>query len=163
MQTSIPYQEPRIGGIPRRKLKFVLGGLVIALAITALIVNGVRSAGNYYITLEELAARGSQVVGDGVRVKAPVDKESVDYDTRDIELTFDLIDDQGNRLPVVYNDVMPDLFMKSTSVIVEGRLTQQGVFRADLILVQCPSKYRDAAGPGDQTILDQPEVSAVTR
>lgn len=163
MQTSIPYQEPRIGGIPRRKLKFVLGGIVIALAITALIVNGVRSGGNYYVTLDEMAARAPQVVGDGVRIKATVDKDSVEYDTRNIELTFDLIDDQGNRLPIVYSDVMPDLFMKSTSVIVEGRLAQNGVFNANLILVQCPSKYRDAADPDDQMPGNQLQSSAATR
>lgn len=141
----------------------MLGGLVIARAITALIVNGVHSGGNYYITLDEMAARGPQVIGDGVRIKAAVDKGSVEYDTRNIELTFDLIDDRGNRLPVVYNDVMPYLFMKSTSVIVEGQLVQNGVFNANLILVQCPSKYRDAADSGDQMLDNRLQRSAATR
>nr|WP_290667238.1 cytochrome c maturation protein CcmE [Ardenticatena sp.] len=159
--TVLVREEPYIGPIPKRKFKFVVGGMVILLAMVFLIYQGVRAGGAYYITLEELRARGDAVVGDMVRVEAPVDKESVEYDTRNIVLRFDMVDEQGNRLPVVYHDVMPDLFMKSTSVIVEGRLNENGVFEASNILVKCPSKYEEAAEAGAEVPTDhyQPEPS----
>lgn len=152
--TAIPHEETYIGPIPKRKLKFVLGGVVILIAIAFLITNGVRSAGNYYITLEELAARGDQVVGQGIRINAVVDKESVEYDSRDIRLAFDVVDDQGHRQHVVYDDVMPDLFMKSESVIVEGQLNDAGIFQANMILVKCPSKYQEKVEEGEQVPED---------
>lgn len=155
--TVIPRTEARIGPIPKRKLKFVLGGLVLLVAIAFLIVNGIRSAGNYYITLEEMANRGDEIVGQGVRVSAVVDKESVQYDSRDIRLTFDLVGDQGHRQHVVYNDVMPDLFMKSESVIVEGHLNESGTFEASMILVKCPSKYQNALEEGQAVPEDHYE------
>lgn len=147
--TAIPREEAYIGPIPKRKLKFVLGGAVILIALVLLIANGVRSAGNYYITLEEMVAQKNQIVGDGVRVSAVVDKESVQYDSRDIRLSFDMVDDQGHRQHVVYNDVMPDLFMKSESVIVEGHVNEAGIFEANMILVKCPSKYEEALEEGE--------------
>ena len=148
--TAIPHEDAYFGPIPKRKLKFVLGGVVILIAIAFLITNGVRSAGNYYITLEELAARGDQVIGEGIRINAVVDKESVEYDSRDIRLAFDLVDENGHRQHVVYDDVMPDLFMKSESVIVEGQLNDAGTFQANMILVKCPSKYEEKVEEGEQ-------------
>jgi len=148
--TTITYDQPKIGPIPKRKLKFVIGGVVALVSIAALIVNGLLSASNYYITLEEALSQGDRLVGKGLRINAVVDKESVKYDTQNIVLTFDLVDEAGRRVPVVYRDVMPDLFMKSESVIVEGRLNENGVFEADLILVKCPSKYEEAIEPGTQ-------------
>ncbi|MDQ7029135.1 MAG: cytochrome c maturation protein CcmE [Ardenticatenia bacterium] len=148
--TTITYEQPKIGPIPKRKLKFVIGGVVALLSIVALIVNGLVNASNYYITLEEALSQGNRLVGKGLRINAVVDKESVQYDPKNIVLTFDLVDEAGRRVPVVYRDVMPDLFMKSESVIVEGRLNEKGVFEADMILVKCPSKYEEAIEAGEQ-------------
>ncbi len=147
----IEYSQAKVGPFPKRKFKFLVGGFVAVAAIAVLIVNGLMSAGNYYITLEEAVSQGDRLVGQGVRINAAVDKESVRYDTQNIVLTFNLMDEAGNRLPVVYHDVMPDLFMKSERVIVEGRLNEQGIFEASLILVKCPSKYEEALEEG-QTV-----------
>lgn len=152
---AIPHPRERVGPFPRAKLKFILGGAIILVAIAALIANGVRTAGNYYITLDELAAKGDQAVGQGLRVSAPVDKDSVNYDTRQIVLAFDLVDPaSGARQSVVFRDVMPDLFMKSESVIVEGRLDSNHVFEAETILVKCPSKYESAVEAGQPVPQD---------
>ncbi len=132
------------------KAKFFAGGGLIILAIGFLIFNGVRSGGNYYLTLDELAARNDSMVDRGVRVNAVVDKESVHYDSRAISLTFDLVNpESGVRRTVVYNEPMPDLFMKSESVIVEGSVQASGTLEAHTILVKCPSKYEDAQAQGE--------------
>ena len=145
MQT-IPHNSVR----PKRgKTKFYAGGAVIILAIAMLIVNGVRS-GSYYLTLDELAERAATLDGRGVRVNAVVDKESVNYDSRAIQLTFDLVDPEtGTRRTVVYNQAMPDTFMKSESVIVEGTVQPDGTLEAHTLLVKCPSKYEEAQAAGE--------------
>jgi cytochrome c-type biogenesis protein CcmE len=152
--TAIPYPEKQRGPLGA-KFKFWAGGLVIIVAIAALIINGVQTAGNYYITLPELAAKGNAAVGQGLRISAPVDKASVNYDTQQIALHFELLDPEtGLRQAVVYHDVMPDLFMKSESVIVEGRLGDDHVLEASTILVKCPSKYEEAIKQGEQVPTD---------
>ena len=98
-----------------------VGGALIVLAIAYLIFNAVSTNGNYYLTLDELAAKESSLVNRGVRVNATVDMESVHYDTEAITLAFDLVDPEtGVRRAVLFNDPMPDLFMKSESVIARS-------------------------------------------
>ncbi len=115
----------------------------------ALIMNGIQTGGNYYLTLDELAAKGASITNQGVRINATVDKESVEYDSRAISLTFDLVNpESGARRSVVFNDPMPDLFLKSESVIVEGVVNNSGTLEAHTILVKCPSKYEEAEENG---------------
>ena len=148
MQTI--QQTPRRPGTNKRK--FMAGGVIIALAIVALIYNGLQMGGAYYLTLDELAAKGSSMTGQGVRLNAEVDKESVDYDARALTLSFDLVDPTtGARRAVTYNDPMPDLFMRSESVIVEGIVQPDGALDAHNIIVKCPSKYEEAADNGEIT------------
>ncbi len=129
--------------------KFLAGGGLIILAIMALIMNGIQTGGNYYLTLDELAAKGASITNQGVRINATVDKESVEYDSRAISLTFDLVNpESGARREVVFNDPMPDLFLKSESVIVEGAVNNSGTLEAHTILVKCPSKYEEAEENG---------------
>jgi len=129
--------------------KFFAGGGLIILAIMALIMNGIQTGGNYYLTLDELAAKGASITNQGVRINATVDKESVEYDSRAISLTFDLVNpESGARRSVVFNDPMPDLFLKSESVIVEGVVNDSGTLDAHTILVKCPSKYEEAQENG---------------
>lgn len=48
-----------------------------------------------------------------------LDKESVDYDPRGPALKFRLQNEDGSlKLPVVFNDIMPDNLMKSTEIVV---------------------------------------------
>ena len=152
----------RIANPPRTvgagKTKFVAGGVTIVIAIVLLIWNGIRTGGNYYLTLDELETRESTLLDRGVRVNATVDKESVAYDAQAISLRFDLVDpESGARRPVVFNDPMPDLFMKSESVIVEGAVDETGTLQAHTILVKCPSKYEEAQAKGEAIPVDHLE------
>lgn len=147
--------QPKSLALLNGKTRFFAGGALIIVAIIALISNGIQSGGNYYLTLDELAAKSDAMVGRGVRVNAVVDKESVVYDAQAITLSFDLVDPaSGTRQHVVFNDPMPDLFMKSESVIVEGTLTDTGRLDAHTILVKCPSKYEEAQQNGSEVPLD---------
>lgn len=148
----------RIAPPPRSrggKAKFWAGGTLIVAAILLLIVNGLRTGGNYYLTVDELAERGESMVNRGVRVNGQVDTATVNYDSRAISLAFEIVDpESGARRQVLYQDPMPDLFLKSESVIVEGRVTEAGVLEAHTILVKCPSKYEEAQQKGEEIPVD---------
>jgi cytochrome c-type biogenesis protein CcmE len=142
------------------KVRFMAGGALIIVAIIALIANGLQMGGNYYLTLDELAAQSDAMMGRGIRVNAAVDKESVVYDSQSITLQFDLVDTAtGERRTVVYNDPMPDLFMKSESVIVDGTLATSGTLEAHTILVKCPSKYEEKIEKGEAVPTDHYQES----
>mgnify|MGYP005858959509 FL=1 len=54
---------------------------------------------------------------------------------------FELIDNQGKKEKVYYNDAKPQDFERSEQVVVVGAYNKQGKFVADKILMKCPSKY----------------------
>jgi cytochrome c-type biogenesis protein CcmE len=140
-QLGLPLPKP---SRPRRQTKLYVGGAIIALVMVHLIAVSLRGSSSYYLTIAELQARGADIVDRSVRVSAVVDKETIDYDVKSLTLRFDLVD-EGGRLPVVYSGVKPDMLSRSEGVVVEGRLLDSGAFRADTILVKCPSKYVEVA------------------
>ena len=44
-------------------------------------------------------------------------------------------------MPVVYTGIIPDTFTAGAEVTVEGHLESSGVFQANTIFANCPSKY----------------------
>ena len=125
------------------KWKFVIGGLLILGAIAYVTITSFQSNSVYYITLQELNAQRATVVGQTVRVNAPLDKSSVQFNDKSLTLKFNLVD-SGFVQPVVYKGVVPDTMGDGATIVAEGRLGADGGFQASTILVKCPSKYEAA-------------------
>jgi cytochrome c-type biogenesis protein CcmE len=122
------------------KMKFIIGSLLILGAIAYVTISSFQTNAIYYLTLKEVSAQRASLIGQPVRVNAPLDKSSIQFDDKTLTLRFDLKD--GDLiLPVVYKGVVPDTMDKGESVVAEGRLGADGVFQASTILVKCPSKY----------------------
>ncbi|MGB9301898.1 MAG: cytochrome c maturation protein CcmE [Anaerolineae bacterium] len=124
----------------KSKYRFLAGGLLIAAVVLLLFGTSLRSSTVYYLTVEELISQEPPVDGQRVRVAGLVDNESVDWEPGSSTLRFNLIEGDGT-LPVVYEGHVPDAFAQADSAVVEGELSPDGVFVADSLVVQCPSKY----------------------
>jgi len=44
-------------------------------------------------------------------------------------------------MPVDYKGTLPDIFKPGITVVVEGTLGDDGVFRARTLLAKCPSRF----------------------
>jgi len=123
--------------------KLIIGGLLIVAAIAFLAIRSFQSSAVYYLTLEELDAKGAAMIGRDVRIAAKLDKDSIQWDNANMTVRFKVF--EGERvLPVVYSfakNPVPDTLELGESVVVEGQLGDDGVFHAHTIFVQCPSKY----------------------
>jgi cytochrome c-type biogenesis protein CcmE len=122
------------------KLKFLIGGLLILGAIAYVTISSFQTNAIYYLTLKELNAQRGSLINQPVRVNAPLDKSSIQFDDKTLILKFNLKDDTL-VLPVVYKGVKPDTFEQGESVVAEGKLGPDGTFQASTLLVKCPSKY----------------------
>ena len=71
-------------------------------------------------------------------------------------LHFRLEDEEGEILDVAYEGVKPANFEQATSVVAIGQY-KEGVFKADQLLVKCPSKYQ---AEGSDEYLDAREAPA---
>ncbi len=122
------------------KKKFLVGGIIVSLAIGYLAYAGFESSATYYYEVGELLAQGSSIYDENVRVNGQVVPGSVEQETAGRELRFTIIDGEES-LPVVYQGVVPDSFKVGTEVVVEGQLNPVGIFQAHTLMPKCPSKY----------------------
>jgi cytochrome c-type biogenesis protein CcmE len=148
--SSVTAPLPRSGSVKLGgKAKFFVGGLLILAAIAYVTISSFQSNAIYYLTLKELNAQKASLVNQPVRINAPLDKSTIQFDDKTLTLQFNLKD--GNFiLPVVYKGVKPDTFEQGESVVAEGRLGADGTFQASQILVKCPSKYESQPNPSGQ-------------
>ncbi len=128
------------------KWKFLIGGLLILGAIAYVTLSSFQTNAIYYLTLKEMYAQRGSLINQPVRINAPLDKSSIQFDDKTLTLRFNLKEDDL-VLPVVYKGVNPDTFEQGESVVAEGKLGADGTFIASTILVKCPSKY-ESQTPG---------------
>ena len=120
--------------------KFLIGGLIVFLAIGYLGYIGFRGAATYYYTVGELLEQGSSIYGENVRVNGQVTPDSVEQASAGRILRFTIIDGEES-LPVVYQGIVPDTFKVGSDVTVEGHLNSAGIFQAHTLMPKCPSRY----------------------
>ena len=153
---------------PAGRLKFIIGGLLIVAAVVYLIVSSTQASAQYFLTVEELIAKGAGISGRDVRISGAVIGDTVKYDPQTLNLTFTIasisgdnkeIEAQGGlaavlheavtdpnrqRVVVVYNGPKPDLLRDEAQAIITGKLGEDGVFYATELLLKCPTKYEEA-------------------
>jgi len=150
--TSVP--SVRIAGhAANKKTKFVVGGVIIALAIVYLIYTGIQSTAAYFLTVDELYAKGIAMHNRTIRVSGEVDADTIQFNNRDLTLTFDVFSDTGERMPVVFNGPKPDQMRHGADAIVEGKYDGE-TFTAQSLLLKCPSRYEEGT-------IEEVQVEAV--
>ena len=154
-------------GSPSR-MKFIIGGALIVAAVIYLIVSSTQASAQYFLTIDEVVAKGAEVGDRDLRISGAVIGESIEYDRETLTLSFTVahvpgdsadLEDEGGlaealhaavtdpnraRLAVVYEGPMPDLLQHESQAIMTGRLGEGGVFYADELLLKCPTKYEEA-------------------
>lgn len=170
---DLAHSQPAAAARPARsflngKGKFLAGGLLILAAIVYLVWTSATANAQYFLTIDELKTRGSEMMGREIRVSGAVIGDSIQYDSKTLKLTFEVantpgsqkeIDAQGgmaavlhaavidpnrNRITVVYSGVKPDLLKNEAQAIMTGKLNQDGTFVAQELLLKCPTRYEEA-------------------
>ncbi len=135
------------------KPKFIAGGAVIALALAYMIYAGVTQSAVYFVTPSEL--RQAPVAGKAYRVGGMVEKGTLRWDARTLDLSFALTDGRAT-IPVRHTGTAPDLFGEGRGAVVEGRWTADGYFKASQILAKHSEEYKaphDSSEAGYQELL----------
>ena len=156
--------HPRSGS----RIKFVIGGVLILVAITYLIISSTKANAEYFFTIDELISRGQSVVGQNVRISGAVVGDSIQYDPADLSLHFTIanvpadnkqieaqgglaavlhaavVDPSRTRMQVEYVGPKPDLLRDEAQAIMTGHIGEDNTFYADELLLKCPTKYEEA-------------------
>ena len=150
------------------RTKFIVGGALILAAVIYLIFSATKANAEYFLTVDELQAKGATLTGQNVRISGAVVGNTIQYDANSLTLTFDVaqvpgdqkevdaegglaavlhaavIDPSRARLKIIYNGPKPDLLKDEAQAIMTGHLDSNGVFHADELLLKCPTKYQEA-------------------
>jgi len=120
----------------RMVLRWGLPAAVVAACVGYLIYSASGGSTQYYLTVSEL--RANAPAGD-VRV-AGVVQDDVTRSDGGLHVTFTENDGTAS-MPVDYKGTLPDIFKPGITVVVEGTLGDDGVFRARTLLAKCPSRF----------------------
>ena len=147
------------------RTKFMIGGIMIAAAIVYLIASSTKATKQYYMTIDELIARGEAIVDRDIKISGVIRGDTIEYDAQALTLCFTvanipadldgiqkaggimevqqqaIADPNASRLEVVYIGPRPDLLRHGAQAIITGRLGEDGVFYADELLLKCPTRY----------------------
>ena len=123
-------------------VKFIIGGVVVAVVIGVLIATSFSGSTSDYLTVADARALGPDQSRDS-RVAGAVVPDSVEWSTRDLHLTF-RIEDETGILPISYYGPQPDMLVDAVEAVVIGKYDPAAeVFEADELLMKCPSKYEE--------------------
>lgn len=128
------------------RTKFLVGGALILVVAGYLMTTAIAQTGTYYMTPTELAAKVAQdpsFLGTGIKVGARVVPGSVIRAPGGRDMTF-RVTDGDKTYPVSFHGLAPDTFTDSVDVVMDGRLAQDGTFRATTVLAKCASRYENA-------------------
>ncbi|UCC88949.1 MAG: cytochrome c maturation protein CcmE [Anaerolineales bacterium] len=143
MSEVVTQAQPHTGSsAANKRVKFIIGGAVIALAIIYLIFTATQSTAAYFLTVEELNDKGSVIYDRNVRVSGKVIGDSIDFNSRDLNLSFEIVGEEGGTLPVVFNGPKPDQMRHDAEAIIEGKY-DGNEFIAQTLLLKCPSRYEE--------------------
>jgi len=148
--------------------KFVIGGILILGAVIFLIWTSTAANAEYFLTIDELNAKGSSILDKNLRVSGAVLGDSIQYDAQSLTLSFEVahvpgdnaeletegglaealhqavMDPSRARMKVVYVGAKPDLLRNEAQAIMTGHLGNDGIFYADELLLKCPTRYEEA-------------------
>ena len=167
--------EPNDNRLPHpSRLKFIVGGVIVAACIVALVAKTTGASLDFYSSVGEFlqrvesgkaGGRGtvprpytevSDSVGAGhrsppsgagaARVRGMVQAGSVQHDAAGLDTEFILVDGKAT-LPVFYHGVLPATFEPGSDLVVQGTYdAARKVFVASQLMFKCPSKYESKKG-----------------
>jgi cytochrome c-type biogenesis protein CcmE len=122
---------------PRHKRFALVGGLVVASgAVVALVLNAFQSNMVFFYSPSQVAANEAPQ-GRLFRVGGLVENGSVKVEG--VKVHF-VITDSAQKVPVLYQGILPDLFKEGKGVVAQGQL-KNGVFEAREVLAKHDENY----------------------
>lgn len=123
-----------------RRLLLIFVAMLLLAGAVALALLALRDNIVFFYTPAEVASKAH--AGQHLRVGGLVQEGSLVREQNQ-HLKF-IIADPTSPLTVIYQGALPDLFREGAGIVAEGRLLENGVFEASLILAKHDERYMPA-------------------
>jgi cytochrome c-type biogenesis protein CcmE len=122
----------------QRLILIILAAFALVGAVL-LAMWGLQDKAAYFVTPSDIAV-GRIQPDRAMRLGGMVVKGSLKRDPDGVTVRF-TVSDLKAETPVIYRDILPDLFREGSGVVAEGRLEPNGLFVADKILAKHDERY----------------------
>ncbi|MEO8384863.1 MAG: cytochrome c maturation protein CcmE [Betaproteobacteria bacterium] len=122
----------------RRFMWIALGLCVIGIAVT-LVLRAFNSNMVFFFTPTDVAENKAPA-DRTFRIGGLVTAGSVKRQSDGLTVTF-AVTDMAKTIPVTFTGILPDLFKEGKGVVAQGKLGQDGVFRAAEVLAKHDENY----------------------
>ncbi len=127
-----------------RKLWLLGGAVLIVAGFSYLMYGGIGQNLVYFLTPEELHAKGDAAYEQPIRLGGQVVPGSVKWDAQNLDLRFALTG--GSRQVEVHSrKAPPQMFQEGQGVVVEGSMGRSGVFESNNLMVKHSNEYKAPA------------------
>ncbi len=145
---------------PRHKRLILVSSGVAALAIAAGLVLGAFQKNMVFFFTPTQVAANEAPTGRSFRIGGLVENGSVKRKPDGVTVQF-TVTDTVKSVPVEYRGPLPDLFREGKGVVSQGRLGDDGLFRADEVLAKHDENYMppeakhalEQAGKAEKTLV----------
>ena len=124
-----------------RRVGFAVALAAIVGTFAYLVYGGIGENLVYFLTPEELVARGERAYDVPVRLGGQVVPGSVQWNAEAVDLRF-AITDGAKTIPVHSSGAPPQMFRDGIGVVVEGRYHRGGAFESTSVMVKHSNEYR---------------------
>ena len=122
-----------------KRLSFLLLGLAALGLASVFVLNAFNSNLVFFFSPSQVAAKEAPI-GRSFRIGGMVEQGSLKRESNGLTVNF-VVTDTAKTIPVVYHGILPDLFKEGKGVVAQGKLTEDGVFRADEVLAKHDENY----------------------
>lgn len=125
---------------PRHRKLTIIIMSVAALGLAAtLVLDAFQSNLVFFFSPSQVAANEAPK-GKSFRIGGLVEEGSVKRESDGVTVNF-VVTDTAEVIPVVYTGILPDLFKEGKGVVAQGKLSSDGIFRADEVLAKHDENY----------------------
>ena len=126
----------------RRRSALVVAVVIILAAFGFLLYGGIDKNVVFFLTPQELLARGTSAYDVPVRLGGLVQPGSVKWDADKLDLRFVVMDSGGQSVNVHSTGAPPPMFRDNMGVVLEGRYHRNGVFESTNVMIKHSNEYR---------------------
>jgi cytochrome c-type biogenesis protein CcmE len=126
-----------------RRFAWIAAGAAVLGLATVLVLNAFQSNLVFFFTPSQVVAREAPQ-GRPFRIGGMVEAGTLQRTPNSLEVKF-IVTDTAQRLPVVYNGMLPDLFREGKGVVAQGTIGADGVFHASEVLAKHDENYMPPA------------------
>ena len=132
----------------RKRATLAIAAAIVLGVFGYLMLGGLDQNVVFFLTPQELLAKGDKGYDIPVRLGGMVSAGSVKWDADKLDLRFVVNDGKGS-VTVHSHGAPPQMFRDGMGIVVEGRYRRDGVFESSNLMVKHSNEYR-APKPGER-------------